>query len=320
MPGPDPCTAARSRSPTRSCAASTPRTCAQGLALCRELNRRHPDYAYGWYLASFLMKKARQLRRCAARDRPRPAARRLSTNTGCTRPSACSRSGDVAGGRGGRRRHCDGSAIRRPAAAQRTRHAAALSSATMRRRSPSTIARSRARCHAMPEHHFNRAAVQRYFGDIGGAEAGFDAAIAINPDEYEAYNGRAHVRTQTRERNHVEQLRRRDRAHARPGWPGPAPLRARQGTGGHGGLRSVFRQPRAAAPRLKRRHMQYSVETDLADHRQDPRDIWAGMFDGRIAGLRERRSRSSSSACRAPARRWSSAYSAAIRRCSPPAN
>ncbi|NJN39899.1 MAG: hypothetical protein HC807_02175, partial [Gammaproteobacteria bacterium] len=31
----------------------------QGLALCRELNERHPDYAYGWYLASFLMKKAR---------------------------------------------------------------------------------------------------------------------------------------------------------------------------------------------------------------------------------------------------------------------
>ena len=57
-------------------------------------------------------------------------------------------------------------------------------------------------------HHFNRAAVLRYLGDGAGAEAAFDAAIAIKPDEYEAYNGRAHVRTQTRERNHVEELRR----------------------------------------------------------------------------------------------------------------
>ncbi len=85
-------------------------------------------------------------------------------------------------------------------------------------------------------HHFNRAAVLRYLGDGAGAEAGFDAAIAINPDEYEAYNGRAHVRTQTRERNHVEELRARHRAHARAGRAGPAPLRARQGARGPGRL------------------------------------------------------------------------------------
>ena len=34
----------------------------QGLALCQQLNRQYPGYAYGWYLASFLMKKARHLR------------------------------------------------------------------------------------------------------------------------------------------------------------------------------------------------------------------------------------------------------------------
>ncbi len=42
-------------------------------------------------------------------------------------------------------------------------------------------------------HHFNRAAVLRYLGDSEGAEAGFDAAIALNPAEFEAYNGRAHA-------------------------------------------------------------------------------------------------------------------------------
>ena len=34
----------------------------QGLVLCQQLNRQYPGYAYGWYLASFLMKKARHLR------------------------------------------------------------------------------------------------------------------------------------------------------------------------------------------------------------------------------------------------------------------
>ena len=28
------------------------------LSTCQQLNTQHPDYAYGWYLASFLMKKA----------------------------------------------------------------------------------------------------------------------------------------------------------------------------------------------------------------------------------------------------------------------
>ena len=31
----------------------------KALAICQQLNRQHPDYAYGWYLASFLMQKVR---------------------------------------------------------------------------------------------------------------------------------------------------------------------------------------------------------------------------------------------------------------------
>ena len=58
-----------------------------------------------------------------------------------------------------------------------------------------------------PEFIFNRAAMQRYFGDIDGAEQGFDAVIKLRPSEYEAYNARAQLRTQTAERNHVAQLR-----------------------------------------------------------------------------------------------------------------
>ncbi len=38
-----------------------------------------------------------------------------------------------------------------------------------------------------PEFMFNRAALQRYFGDIDGAEQGFDAVIKLRPSEYEAY-------------------------------------------------------------------------------------------------------------------------------------
>jgi hypothetical protein len=57
------------------------------------------------------------------------------------------------------------------------------------------------------EFHFNRAAVQRYLGDAAGAEASFNTAIELNPRDYEAYNGRAQLHTQTPDHNHLAQLR-----------------------------------------------------------------------------------------------------------------
>lgn len=55
-------------------------------------------------------------------------------------------------------------------------------------------------------HYFNIASLQRTLGDLGDAEASFDKAIHLNPSDFEAWKLRSELRTQTRERNHVEAL------------------------------------------------------------------------------------------------------------------
>ncbi len=56
-------------------------------------------------------------------------------------------------------------------------------------------------------YHYNRASVRRFVGDLEGAERDYDRAIALRPDDYEAYKHRSDLRTQTAQRNHVAQLR-----------------------------------------------------------------------------------------------------------------
>jgi tetratricopeptide (TPR) repeat protein len=57
------------------------------------------------------------------------------------------------------------------------------------------------------QYYYNRASVRRFVGDLQGAEADYDRAIALRPTDYEAYKHRSDLRTQTVQRNHVEQLR-----------------------------------------------------------------------------------------------------------------
>ena len=231
---------------------------ARGLALCRDLNTRHPDYAYGWYLASFLMKKARhhadalkaieralQLSPCDRYRLHRAKCLFESGDIAAARPAAAAIGGRdfdeaVLHGELGTLLH------------QLGEHTAALDQYDRAiRRDP-----------GQSTNHFNRAAVLRYLGDSAGAEAAFDAAIALNPDEFEAYNGRAHVRTQTRERNHVDELRR---VIARTGAPAGlvqlhfALAKELEDLGDYDASFASLQQGGAT----KRRHMQYRVETDL---------------------------------------------------------
>jgi tetratricopeptide (TPR) repeat protein len=55
---------------------------------------------------------------------------------------------------------------------------------------------------------YNLATAQRMVGDLDGAEASLEQLIARKPDDYGAYYTRADLRTQTPERNHVEELER----------------------------------------------------------------------------------------------------------------
>ncbi len=253
---------------------------ARGMALGRELNTRHPDYPYGWYLASFLARKARHYAeaietieralRLAPTDRYSLHRARCLFEMGeidAARTAAAEMGGRDFGdpllhGELGTLLHQFGD------------HAAALDQYDRSLRLDTRNAGN----------HFNRAAVLRYLGDSAGAEAGFDAAIAINPGEYEAYNGRAHVRTQTSERNHVEELRlaiARTRESA-----GLVQLRyaLAKELEDLGEFDSAF-DSLAAGAGLKRRQMRYSVETDLQILSRIRETYGPGSFDGRVAGF-----------------------------------
>lgn len=58
-----------------------------------------------------------------------------------------------------------------------------------------------------PRARYNRAAMLRFMGRFDAAEADLDRALAMAPDDWEAYWLRSGLRTQTQDRNHVEALR-----------------------------------------------------------------------------------------------------------------
>jgi tetratricopeptide (TPR) repeat protein len=252
---------------------------ARGLALSHELNARHPEYAYGWYLASFLMKKAR---RYADALGTIERALQLSTSdryrlhrvkclfemgsVGDARAAASEMGGKdfddpLLHGELGSLLHQLGD------------HVAALAQYERAIRLDGGNA----------GHHFNRAAVLRYLGDSAGAEAGFDAAIAINPGEYEAYNGRAHLRTQTLGRNHVEELRQAISRTRDPTGLVQLHFALAKELEDIGEYDAAF-DNLATGSGIKRRHMQYSVETDLQILAKIRETFGAGMFDGHLQG------------------------------------
>jgi len=252
---------------------------ARGVALSHELNARHPDYAYGWYLTSFLAKKARRyadaLGTIERALQLSPTDRYRLHRVKCLfEMSDIAKARTAAGEMGGSDfddplLHGDlGSLLH-----QLGDHAAALAQYDRALRLDRRNAGN----------HFNRAAVLRYLGDSAGAEAGFDAAIAIDPNEYEAYNGRAHVRTQTRERNHVDELREviaRTRESAGLVQLHYALAKELEDIGEYV---TAF-DSLASGSGFKRRQMQYSVETDLHIIAKIRETYGPGMFDGRIPG------------------------------------
>ena len=175
----------------------------QALEASQELNRQHPDYAYGWYLASWVLRKTQHLVD-ALRTIERALQLEPSDRFRLHRARCLLESGDMAGA---------------TAAAVELR-GRPLADAVLHGELGTLLYRVGDHAGAVEhysaaieldqrnaEFHFNRAAVRRYLGDAVGAEQDFDAAIALRPDEYEAYNGRAQLRTQAPDHNHVLQLR-----------------------------------------------------------------------------------------------------------------
>ncbi|MDE2347893.1 MAG: sulfotransferase [Gammaproteobacteria bacterium] len=117
---------------------------------------------------------------------------------------------------------------------------------------------------ARPRYLFNRAAVRRFVGDLGAAEQDYDEAIRLAPHDAQAWLNRSELRTQTIDRNHVDELERALRA-APPEWRHQVPLhyalaKEYEDLGDH--LASWAHL--AAGAQMRRRNMRYDVRADLS--------------------------------------------------------
>jgi tetratricopeptide (TPR) repeat protein len=115
-----------------------------------------------------------------------------------------------------------------------------------------------------PQLLFNRAAVRRYLGELAQAEADYDRVIALKPTDYEAYRNRSDLRTQSAERNHIAELEALVAA-SHLDWRAAVQI--------HYALAKEYEDlgdyPRSFqhlqhGARIRRAHMQYDVERDLA--------------------------------------------------------
>ena len=249
------------------------------IEACFELNRRYPEHAYGWYLSSYLFRKTGRMRDAlqaierALQLDPLPKYRlhraqclvRLGDRAGVAAEAAALRGArfDEAA------MHSDTGTLLH----ETGDHRGALEHYT---RAIELDAETAA-------YRYNRAAVHRYLGDIEAAERDFDAAIARQPDDYEAYNSRAHLRTQDPGRNHVAQLERMlAGCESVPGRVQLCHALAKECEDLGEYERSFAYLQQGAG--LKRRHMRYSLEDDLAILERI-REVYApGMFDGHVPG------------------------------------
>ena len=114
---------------------------------------------------------------------------------------------------------------------------------------------------------FNRATVQRYLGRLSEAEADYDRAIELRPNDFEAYTNRSELRRQTRDRNHIDVMERQLAADI-PDWRGEMQLRhalAKEYEDLEQYPDSWRHLERGAG--LRREHLQYDVryDTDTVD-------------------------------------------------------
>ncbi len=230
------------------------------LAACQELNRTFPDFAHGWYLASFVMRKARgypdALRAIDRALELEPSDLHLLQKVKCLLES-----GDLEAARAAAvglrdRSFCD--------AMLHDDFGAVLHQLGDHRAALEQYSRAAALDPRNARHHYNRAAVLRYLGDAEGAEAEFNAVIALTPQDYEAYNARAHLRTQTRASNHVEQMNAVLTAASTSPPAGRVQLcyALAKELEDVGEFDAAFSRLKQGAD-LKRRHMQYDVSTDV---------------------------------------------------------
>jgi tetratricopeptide (TPR) repeat protein len=115
-----------------------------------------------------------------------------------------------------------------------------------------------------PAFLFNRAAVQRFLGELAQSEADYDRVIALRPTDFEAYKNRSELRRQTSERNHVAALRRLQ-TQGLTDWRGAVQVHYALAKEYEdlGDYAASFEQLQNGS-RLRRAHLRYDIATDLA--------------------------------------------------------
>ena len=118
-----------------------------------------------------------------------------------------------------------------------------------------------------PTFWFNRATIQRFLGRLAAAEEDYDRAIALRPNDYEAYANRSELRKQTQDRNHLQEMERQLGAGS-ANWRGEVQLRhaLAKECEDLGHYADSWRHLEEGA-RIRREHLQYDVryDTDTVD-------------------------------------------------------
>ncbi|MGB8694839.1 MAG: sulfotransferase [Steroidobacteraceae bacterium] len=251
----------------------------QGLAICQRLNHGFPAYSYGWYLASFLMKRAGNFPD-ALRAIDRALQLSYSDRYQLHKAKCLFEGNDIAAA------SAAVGMLRNKLFAEAQLHndlASLLHMLGDHQNALQHYSRAVELDGSNAEFHFNRGAVQRYLGDAAGAEQSFDAAIACNPLEFEAYNARAQLRTQTTERNHVAQIRQQLARTTGPVGLTQLCYALAKELEDVGDVTGAFDALQRGAG-VKRQHMQYNLDTDLQIIGRIRAVYGPELFDGPVAG------------------------------------
>ena len=251
----------------------------RGIAVCRQLNDLYPTYGYGWYLASYLLKQSGNYRD-ALRTVDRALELARNDRFQLHKASCHFAAGEL------ERAGAAIDEIRHKSFADAALHGDVASLLHQLGDHPGSLRHYASAARLEPgnaELHYNRGAIERYLGDAGAAELTFDEVIRIAPAHFEAYQARSNIRTQSRDRNHVDELRMViERTHSAPGLVQLHYALAKE-LEDIGDYEASFESLRTGAD-LKRRQMQYTVETDL-DIIGRIRSVYGpSLFGGRVAG------------------------------------
>ena len=196
----------------------------QAIATCERLNREFPNFASGWHTASQLALKLGNTP--MALDAIREARRMDSENTTWALQEAqclwrLGRAAEV--------RACVDHLLtcELQTAYELSGLGSLLANVGDRRKALEYYKQAAALQPDDARHRFNIASLQRTLGDLDEAESNFDQVLRLNPSDFEAWKLRSELRTQTHERNHIEE-------HKRCAWQSEHLLRAGEGAGGPG--------------------------------------------------------------------------------------